>query len=146
MKSSSALISLAALLFFCSNIYAAVTASGAWVRGIVKGQTVTGTFMTLKSDEDTKLVSATSPVAGKVEIHKMEMKNDLMTMRPIDKLAIPAGTPVELKPGGYHVMLVDLKHTLVKGEKVPLTLVFESRGGARNTLAVTAEVRDLTAH
>lgn len=146
MKSKLRLISLSALLLLCTGAYADVTVSDPWVRGIVKGQTVTGSFMTLTSDQDTKLIAAASPVAGKVEVHKMEMKNGLMTMRPIDDLAIPANTPVELKPGGYHVMLIDLKHPLVKGEKVPLTLTFENQAGAKKAVKVEAEVRDLTAH
>ncbi len=94
-------------------------------------------------DSAGKLVSATSPVAGVVEIHEMVMDGNVMKMRAVTGLELPAGKAVELKPGGYHVMLMDLKQELKAGESVPLTLVIEGAGGKRETLEVKAPVRAL---
>jgi len=66
-------------------------------------------------------------------------------MRPLARLELPAGTPVELKPGGYHFMLIDIAHPLAKGERVPLKLMVEDKGGQRHTVDVTAEVGDAPA-
>ncbi|GAA5174517.1 copper chaperone PCu(A)C [Niveibacterium umoris] len=115
---------------------------GAWVRGTTPSQKATGAFMTLTSTGDAALVGAASPVAGKVEIHEMKMVGDTMKMGAIAKLPLPAGKPVELKPGSYHVMLLDLKKEMKEGSKVPLTLEIET-GGKREQVAVEAEVRPL---
>jgi len=71
------------------------------------------------------------------------MEKDVMRMRAVPALALPAGQTVELKPGGYHVMLMDLKAPVKAGEVVPLTLTLESAGGQRSTLDIQAEVRAL---
>jgi copper(I)-binding protein len=75
-----------------------------------------------------RLVSATSPAAGSVEIHSMSMEGDVMKMRQVDAIEIATGQTVELKPGGYHLMLMGLKAPLKVGEKFPLTLKFEKSG------------------
>jgi copper(I)-binding protein len=75
-----------------------------------------------------RLVSATSPVAGSVEIHSMSMEGDVMKMRQVDAIEIATGQTVELKPGGYHLMLMGLKAPLKVGDKFPLTLKFEKSG------------------
>ncbi|MBK6972017.1 MAG: copper chaperone PCu(A)C [Sterolibacteriaceae bacterium] len=116
-----------------------------WVRGTVKGQMATGAFMTITASEAAALVSATSPVAGVVEIHSMKMEDGVMKMRAIPRLDLPAGTPVALDPGGYHVMLMDLKQPLKTGEMVPITLKLEGKDKAVTTLEVKAEVRPLNA-
>ncbi|MGL4505135.1 MAG: copper chaperone PCu(A)C, partial [Aeromonas sobria] len=87
---------------------------------------------------------ARSPAAGVVEIHEMRMDNNVMRMRAVPSLALPAGRTVELKPGGYHMMLMDLKQQMKEGEVVPVTLVVES-GGKRETIEVKATVRAATA-
>jgi len=69
----------------------------------------------------------------------------VMKMRPLARLELPAGTPVELKPGGYHLMLIDIAHPLAKGERVPLQLMVEDKGGRRQTVDVSAEVGDAPA-
>ena len=99
-----------------------ITVSGAWVRGTVQGQTATGAYMQLKSADGATVVGVESPAAGIVEIHEMRMDGNTMRMRGVEKLELPAGRAVELKPGGYHVMLMDLKAPLKKGETVPITL------------------------
>lgn len=116
-----------------------------WVRGTVAQQKATGAFMRLTAPENMRLVAGESPVAGVVEIHEMAMDGDVMRMRAIPSLALPAGRPVELKPGGYHVMLMDLKRPLAGGETVPLTLVFENAAGQRVRQEVQAKVMALGA-
>lgn len=125
-----------------SALAADLKIDGAWVRGTTPSQTASGAFMTLTSGSDAALVGASSPVAGKVEVHEMKMVGETMKMGPIPRLALPAGKAVELKPGGYHVMLLDLKQPMKAGDKVPLTLEIET-AGKREKLTVEAEVRPL---
>ena len=73
----------------------------------------------------------------------MTLENNVMKMRPVARLELPAGTLVELKPGGYHLMLVDVARPLVKGDSVPLTLTVEEQGGRRHTVEARAEVGEL---
>ena len=133
------------LAFIAAPALAQVTVSDAWVRGTVPGQKATGAFMSLKSASDAALVSASSPVAGIVEIHEMAMEGGVMKMRAVPKLPLPAGKPVELKPGGYHVMLMDLKQQLKEGDTVPVTLAFTDKDGKKVTQEVKAPVKALTA-
>lgn len=121
-----------------------VSVSGAWVRGTVTGQTATGVFLELKASEPAALLGVTSPVAKQAEVHEMAMEKDVMRMRAIPRLDLPAGKTVELKPGGYHIMLTGLLKPLKKGDIVPLTLKLEGRDKKISTLQVKAEVRDLT--
>ncbi|MEN9416494.1 MAG: hypothetical protein RI988_114 [Pseudomonadota bacterium] len=114
-----------------------------WVRGTVAGQKATGMFGHITSTTGGKLVSASSPVAGVVEVHEMAMDGNVMKMRAVPSLELPAGKTVELKPGGYHVMLMDLKQELKAGDSVPLTLVIEGAGGKRETVELKALVRAL---
>lgn len=120
---------------------AEVTATDAWVRGTVPAQKATGVFMKLKSTEDAKLVAAASPAAKIVEVHEMAMKGNVMEMRAVESIALPAGKSVELKPGGYHVMLIDVVKPLSRGDSVPLTLTLVGKDGKKSTLQVKAEVR-----
>ena len=138
-----ALAALAALLVALPAA-AQVTVTDPWVRGTVQGQMATGAFMKLQSAKDARLVEATSPVAGVVEIHEMTMQNNVMRMRAVKAVSLPAGRAVELKPGGYHVMLMDLKQQMKEGEVVPVTLVVET-AGRRETIEVKAPVRAPTA-
>jgi periplasmic copper chaperone A len=122
-----------------------ITVSGAWVRGTVQGQTATGAYMQLRSADGATLLGADSPAAGIVEIHEMRMEGNTMRMRGVDKLELPAGQAVELKPGGYHVMLMDLKAPLKKGDTVPIKLKVRSKSGQTQDVEVKAEVRDVAA-
>ena len=134
---------LAAMLFALPAA-AQVTVTDAWVRGTVPQQMATGAFMQLKSAKDAKLVEASSPVAGVVEIHEMKLENNVMRMRAVTALDLPAGRTVELKPGGYHVMLMDLVQPLKEGDMVPLKLTFEDKSGKKQTVEVKAQVKALT--
>ncbi len=114
-----------------SPIYAqTVKIDGAWVRTAVQGQKGTGGFMKLTADQDLQLVSLTSPAAGLAEVHEMKMEGDVMKMRALPAgIALPAGKTIELKPGGLHVMLMDLKQALPIDSTVPMTLVFKDKAG-----------------
>lgn len=122
-----------------------VTITDPWVRGTVAEQKVTGAFMTLTAPNESRLVEVRSPVAGTVEIHEMKMDGNVMRMRPIRALELPPGKPVELRPGGYHVMLMDLKKPLNAGDTVPLTLIVEGPNSKRQTVNVDVPVRALNA-
>jgi copper(I)-binding protein len=124
---------------------AQTTVQDAWVRGTVAQQKATGMFARITSAAGGKLVAASSPVAGVVEIHEMAMEGDVMRMRAIPALALPAGKVVELKPGGYHVMLLDLKQPLKAGDLVPVSLVVEGKDGKRETVEIKAPVKALGA-
>ena len=93
---------------------AAVKVEGAWARASVQGQKATGAFMRLTAKDGARLVRAESPAAGLAEVHEMKMEGDIMKMRAVPTLDLPAGKTVELKPGGYHIMLLDLKAPLAK--------------------------------
>lgn len=129
---------------FAQGVFAQVQVDEPWVRATVAQQKVTGAFMRLTAPQDARLVSAQSPVAGRVEIHEMTMENNVMKMRPVDAIELPAGKVVELKPGGYHVMLFDLKRPVVEGETMPLTLVIEGKDGKRESIELSAPVKPLT--
>ena len=133
------------LAMIATATFAEVTITDPWVRGVVPGQSATGLFMTIKSTEAATLVGVSSPVAKSIEIHQMIMKGDMMTMRPMPSLPIPANGTVAFKPGGYHAMLNDLTKPLVKGEKVPVTLTFQGKDGKKTSTEIQAEVRDLAA-
>ena len=118
-----------------------VSVQNAWARATVQGQKATGAFMTLTSKTGAKLVAASSPVAGVTEVHEMKLEGDVMKMRAVQGgLDLPAGKAVELKPGGYHVMLMDLKHPLGKEMSVPLTLVFKDAKGQESRLELKLPV------
>jgi copper(I)-binding protein len=108
-----------------------VAISGVWMRPTVTGQKATGAFLKLVAKENSKLLSVSTPVAGVAEIHEMKMEGNVMKMAPVPSLDLPAGKEVELKPGGYHLMLMDLKSPIEKGTKVPLTLKFQDAKGAK---------------
>ena len=131
----------ATLALFCGALYAqTVEVKDAWVRSTVPGQKGTGAFMKLTAREATRLVGVSTPVAGIAEVHEMKMNNDVMTMRAVPVLELPAGKTVELKPGGFHLMLMDLKQPLPKSGSVPLTLRFKDVKGVESRLDLTVPV------
>ena len=116
----------------------------AWIRGTVGGQRASGAFMNLTSRAPARLVAASSPVAGTVEIHNMRMDGGVMRVFAVDGVELPANRTVKLAPGDYHLMLMDLKRTLKPGERAPLRLTFELAGGKRETIELDVEVRQIT--
>ena len=143
MKTLLSAAILAAAMILPEPALAQVTVTGPWVRATVPSQMATGAFMTLTAPKGGRLVEAKSPVAGVVEIHEMVMDKDVMRMRAVAALALPAGKAVALRPGGYHVMLMSLQQQIREGDRVPLTLVVEGRDGKRETIEVTATARPL---
>ncbi len=139
-------LAIAILLGVSTAAFAAdVEVREAWVRGTVSGQQATGAFMEITSKSGATLVGAASPAAAITEIHEMKMDGGVMKMRAIARLALPAGQPVPLGPGGYHVMLINLKQPLKKGDSVPLTLQVEGKDKKIEAVEVKAEVRELGA-
>ena len=126
-------LKISAVLFalFCVAAQAQnVLVKDAWVRATVPGQQATGAFMKITTKDGGKLVSVSSPAAGVAEVHEMKMEGGVMQMRAVaGGLDLPAGKTVELKPGGYHVMLMDLKAPLAVGTVIPLNLVVKTAKG-----------------
>jgi copper(I)-binding protein len=96
--------------------------------------------MTLTASEPVTLVGIATPVAGIAEVHEMKMEGDVMRMRAVQALPLPANKPVQLAPGGYHLMLQDLKAPLKPDTSVPLTLTFRTAGGEQRQLALQVPV------
>lgn len=118
---------------------AAIAVTDPWSRETAEGQDAGGAFMTIANTGPAadRLTGGSTPVAGRVEIHTISMAGGVMRMRPLeDGLAVPAGGTVSLKPGGFHIMLMDLKRPLKAGERVPLTLTFEGAGAVETVLEV----------
>jgi len=109
----------------------------------VPAQKTTGAFMTLTSSEDVKVVGASSPAASKVELHASMSMGGVMQMHAMDSIALPTGKPVDLRPGGMHVMLIGLKRQMKAGDKVPIALAVEKKGGARERVEIEATVRPI---
>jgi periplasmic copper chaperone A len=130
--------------FFVSSAFAQVTVREPWVRAMVPQQKATGAFMQVTSAQDARLVEARSPLAGVVEIHEMKMENDVMRMRAVPGIDLPAGKAVEFGPGGYHFMLMDVKRQFEEGDVVPMTLVVEGKDKKRQTLELSVPARALT--
>jgi copper(I)-binding protein len=143
MKPLFALSGLLLAGAFNTAAWAQTSVSEPWVRASVPQQKATGAFMKLHNAQGARLVEAKSPVAAIVEIHEMRMDNNVMKMRAINGLDLPAGKSVELQPGGYHIMLIDLKQQVKEGDKVPLTLVIEGKDKQREVVQVQASVKAL---
>jgi copper(I)-binding protein len=113
--------------------------SQAWSRATPSGAKIAGGYLTIenKGTSADRLVGGGGDVAGRVEMHEMAMDNGVMKMRPLDKgLAIEPGKTVKFAPGGYHLMLMDIKQPLKQGDKVPVTLEFEKAGKVTVSLDV----------
>ena len=115
-----------------------IMVQNAWARATAGNIKTGGAYMTLVDNGTApdKLVAASTPVAGKAELHVMSMDKGIMTMRPVAAITVEPGKPTELKPGGYHVMLTDLKQPLKEGDSFPLSLTFANAG----TIQVTVKV------
>jgi copper(I)-binding protein len=144
MKHAWKLAVIGLSLFAAQVAVAEVTVKDAWVRATVAQQKATGAFMTLQSSVDARVVAASSPIAGIAEIHEMKLENNVMKMRAVDGLELPAGKAVELKPGSFHVMLQDLKSQVKEGDEVLLQLTVEGKDKKRETVEIKAKVRGLT--
>ena len=111
----------------------------AWTRATPGGAKIGGGYLTIenKGAAPDRLIGGSADFAGKVEVHEMAMNNGVMTMRPLEQgLAIEPGKTVKLAPGGYHLMMFDLKSPLKQGDKAPVTLQFEKAGKVSLSLEV----------
>ena len=111
----------------------------AWSRATPGGAKIGGGYLTIenKGSAPDRLIGGSADIAGKVEVHEMAMNNGVMTMRPLDKgLTIEPGKTAKLAPGGYHLMMFDLKGPLKQGDKLPVTLEFEKAGKVTISLDV----------
>lgn len=146
---------LGATLFAIATVFSAHAQSPAktevkvfdvWARTTVPGASVSAAYMHIKSAKPMKLVKAESPVAAMTEIHQMSMKDGVMSMSAVDAVDIPAGKLVDLKPGGLHVMLMQLKQPIKKGDEVPLKLTFEDAAKKVIVLEVKAKAQEKDTH
>jgi copper(I)-binding protein len=111
----------------------------AYTRSTVPGQMAAGGFMKIENKGAAdQLVSASSPVAGEVQLHEMAMEGNVMKMRQVKDIAVPAGGSVELKPGGLHLMFMNIKAPLTAGESVPVKLKFAKAGEVEVKMPVNA--------
>jgi len=131
-----------ALTLSCTFAHAKdiVAVDNAWVRPTNPGQDVGAAYMTLTSTQDATLISAESSVTKSVEIHSMTMQNGVMKMRMLKNLALKAGEPYKLAPGGFHLMLFDLKKPLAAGDTVEFSLTFRN-GATEFKQQVKAQVK-----
>lgn len=123
-----------------------LTIADAYVRMVPPGTPNTAAFMTIVNNgtSDRKLIKAESPLARRGELHTHLNDQGMMRMRQVAEIEIKAATQTELKPGGYHVMLMDLKEQVKEGATVPVTLVIEGKDKKRSTVEVKASIKPLT--
>ena len=140
-RSTLIAVSLLALTSLTAYAGDAVEITNAWTRATAPGQQVGAAYMTLTSKADMALESVESPVAGSVEIHSMTMKDGVMRMRKLETLPLKADQPEHLAPGGFHLMLFDLKKPLKVGETVDFTLHFKDAGGQTSAMHVVSPIK-----
>lgn len=144
--------SCALSLWLAMNISASVAAgdllsvSGAWVSPTVPGQSVGAAYMRLRSEQDAALVNIETDASSRAEMHQMTSVNDVMRMRRLERVELPAGQTVEFVPGGRHVMLMDLRHPLKVGESVRITITLRLRDGRTVRESAVAPVLRKAAH
>ena len=144
MTMTRSLFALLAAGLFSTGALAQVSVVDPWVRATVPNQKASGAFMQVRASQAARLVGISTPVAGRAELHEMAMENNTMRMRQVDAIELPAGKPVNLASGGYHVMFFDLKRQLKEGETVPVTLVVQDAAKKRTSVTVEAQVKPLT--
>jgi len=116
-----------------------VQIENAYTRSTVPGQMAAGGFMKIENKGALdQLISASSPVAGEVQLHEMAMEGNVMKMRQVKEVVVPAGGAVELKPGGMHLMFINIKAPLTAGETVPVKLKFAKAGEVEVKMPVNA--------
>jgi len=135
---------LIALSLFMNTMlpaYAGVTVTDAWIKVTAPGQTAAEAYMYIKSDTPARLVGVSSPAAKIAQIHEMRMNGNVMQMRTIHSLDLPAGKTLQFKPDGYHIMLAEISPPLKPGVAIPLTLIVEGSDMQRRSIDVKAEAR-----
>lgn len=135
------LVALVLCLLSGAALAQAIEVKEAWIRTSVPGQKSTGAFMKISARDGARLVGGSTPVAGQLELHEMKMDGDVMRMRAVPGVDIAAGQTLELKSGGYHLMLMNLKAALPQGSQVPMTLVFKDGRGQESRVELKVPVR-----
>lgn len=123
----------------CALAQSPLLVEGAWVRAGAS-QTGTAAYMRLTAREPLTLVGVATPAAGVAEVHEMKLEGDIMRMRALTHLDLPAGRAIELRPGGLHLMLMDLKAPPRAGTRMPLTLLVRDAKGAQRRIALELPV------
>lgn len=144
-KSIAQSFAVVALLGLSLHASAQTTVEDAWVRATVAQQASTGAFMRITSTTDSKLVGVQSPVAGIVQIHRSSMVNDVMSMKQVNEVELPAGKAVVIDPDGFHIMLINLVGQVKEGDQVPLTLTVENARGEKEIVQVNAIAKAMNA-
>ncbi|MCC7005551.1 MAG: copper chaperone PCu(A)C [Ottowia sp.] len=126
-----------------SAVHAQLVVRNAWVRATVAQQNTAAVFMSLSAQEDIVVLSVHTPVAQTAELHMMSMEDNVMRMRHLPQLALKRGKTFLLKPGGYHVMLMDLKHALKEGTTLPLSFTIKRANGTVVQQTIAATVRSI---
>ncbi len=119
---------------------ATVKVEAAWARATVQGQLGSGAYMNLTATTGMQLIGVSTSSAAVAEVHEMKMDGDIMKMRAVSALDLPAGKTVQLKPGGYHLMLMELKQPLAKGSTMPLTLHLKDAKGVESRQEILVPV------
>ncbi|HET6720809.1 MAG TPA: copper chaperone PCu(A)C [Rhodocyclaceae bacterium] len=140
-------VALAALIAVCANAASAAGIESPWARPTAPGAKVGGAFMTLVgSGQADRVVGASSPAAAAVELHTHIMENGVAKMRAVPAIDVPAGGRIELKPGGLHLMLINLKAPLKAGETIALKLRFEQAGEIEVKVPISAQPPKVSGH
>jgi periplasmic copper chaperone A len=138
----SKLLALGAGLMFGLSAAVAIAQNGdivitnAWARAMPSGAQTAAAYITVESADGDRLTGVSTPAAQKADLHSMTMDDGIMKMRQVDAIDLPAGKPVTLKPGGYHIMLTGLAGPLKEGQSFPLTLSFAKAGSREVTVSV----------
>ena len=133
----------AVIVLAAASVHAQVEVTDAWVRATGQSQKATGVFMNLTAKKATRLVGVKTALTPMAEVHEMTMDKDVMIMQAVKALDLPAGQTVALKPGSYHVMLMDLKAPLAEGEHAVITLLFEDAAGVKTQQEVHAVAKKM---
>ena len=131
---------LVAMLLACSKEAPEIYITDNWVRATAEGQDVGAAYMTITSASDTSLVKVESSASDSIEIHSMSMENGIMKMRMLEQLDLKAKTPNKLTPGGFHLMLFDLKKPLKAGETVSFSLHFKNQAGKETLVTISSPI------
>ncbi len=131
---------LVSMLLACSKQAPEINITDNWVRATAEGQDVGAAYMTITSASDTSLVKVESSASDNIEIHSMSMENGIMKMRMLEQLDLKAKTPNKLAPGGFHLMLFDLKNPLKAGETVSFSLHFKNEAGKETLVTISSPI------
>src|SRR5271168_2566159 len=140
MRPLSLALGAALMLMFTAGAAPAqstdIEITNAWARATPGGAQTAAAYVTIEAPAGDRLTGVSTPAAQKADIHSMTMDNGVMKMRQVDDLDLPAGKPVILKPGGYHIMLTGLANPLEQGQSFPLPLNFAKAGAREVTVSV----------